>query len=173
MTTIPATILGLLRHCSPITANIAGWGKVSGVVRESNGKLWAHVAVGGVEVLVSRQVDADTFGLDLTDPTGQFHACLYLAQKLTLPTAGGVTWHRVDAGWRDRDRLPRHYILTARGENWQEEDCAIFCGTGDDAYQFHSVYPATIIQPIHGIESAESNTEALRLAVLAVVGVEG
>ena len=184
MTTLPATILGLLRHCSPITANIAGWGKVSGVVRESDGKFWAHVAVGGVEVLVSRQVDADTFGLDLTDPTGFHHALLWLAEKLGMDARYGLLWCRVPRQDFDHGQYTPAYRLLAGAtpdsdgvtlRSWQwvftEESsddprCAEYF-FGKDAS-----HPPDGYTTVPSILSA-GDTEALRLAILAVVGVEG
>ena len=177
MTTLPATIPGLLRHCSPITANVAGWGKVSGVVRESGGQLWAHVAAESGSAFLPQRLDAYPFELDLTDPTGFHHALLYLSAKLTIPATGGPSWTRVDASWRDHDYVPKHYILRAQGEKHAEDAVVFFCEDVQDAKNINYLNSGALdydrdIVVVPGIVGAESNAEALRLAVLAVAGVQ-
>lgn len=136
MSTLPATIPGLLRHCSPITANVAGWGKVSGVVRESDGQLWAHVSVEGGGAFLPQRLDAYPFELDLTDPTGFGHALLWLAENQGIDSRRGLVWE--DDGehsWRVRGPCMRDVGTWIR------------------------------------VDSTD-HIEALRLAVLAVAGVQ-
>ena len=149
MTTLPATIPGLLRHCSPITANVAGWGKVSGVVRESDGKLWAHVSVEGGGAFLPQRLDAYPFELDITDPTGFHHALLWLAERLGIDASCGLWW-----------RWSTVY------ECWRVESPAACWVFGRNAFSLHGRY--TEIDVVAGMKPAE----ALRLAVLAVAGVQ-
>ena len=145
MTTLPATIPGLRRHCSPITANVAGWGKVSGVVRESDGQLWAHVSVEGGGAFLPQLLNAYPFELDLADPTGFHHALLWLAEKLGMSSANGIWW-RYAFGWRIETPLA----------SW-----TFGVGIGSERYTRVKIPPDA------------PPAESLRLAVLAVAGVQG
>ena len=148
--TLPATIPGLRRHCSPITANVAGWGKVSGVVRESDGQLWAHVSVEGGGAFLPQLLNAYPFELDLADPTGFHHALLWLAEKLGMDASCGLWW-----------RWSTIY------ECWRMDTPKTHWAFGKHAFDRHGRYTVVDLAPM--MDRAES----LRLAVLAVAGVRG
>ena len=150
MSTLPATIPGLLRHCSPITANVAGWGTVSGVVRESDGQLWVHVAAESGSAFLPQRLDAYPFELDLTDPTGFHHALLWLAEKLGMDASCGLWW-----------RWSTIY------ECWRMDTPKTHWAFGKHAFDRHGRYTVVDLAPM--MDRAES----LRLAVLAVAGVRG
>lgn len=144
-TTLPASIPGLLRTGSPVVADSPVYGPISGVILDVDGKLYACMAT-RFEVFPPELVkDSDPYELDLTDPTGFFHALLFLAAKLGMSTTNGVWW-RYAFGWRLETPLA----------SW-----TFGVGIGSDRYT-RAAIPADA-----------DPAEALRLAVLAVAGVQG
>ena len=173
MTTLPATIPGLLRHCSPITANVAGWGKVSGVVRESGGQLWAHVAAESGSAFLPQRLDAYPFELDLTDPTGFDHAARYVADTICKK-----------AGWPVPVSVMvchQHGLLVGLWLSLAFEGTTdgrqIFCYSRENGgdrimdKRFCGGIP-TYCTTVIGVAKTETAAEALRLAVLKVAGVQ-
>ena len=178
-TTLPASqVPGLLRNGSPVSLTSAIWIHATGVIRETDGKLYSCMVVEtGGSFLPALVKDSDPYELVLDDPTGFGHALLYLATKLTIPATGGPSWTRVDASWRDRDYVPKHYILRAQGEKHAEDAVVFFCEDAQDAKNINYLNSGALdydrdIVVVPGIVGAESNAEALRLAVLKVAGVQ-
>ena len=144
MTTLPATIPGLVRRGSP-------------VIDHAGDKMIACELVPGIgaRCLDGGKLHGYTFrslSLDLTDPTGFHHALLWLAEKLGMDASAGVLWYW-DAEWgtwylQAKQRGRRYVIVDGR---------AVPCGAME-------IPPAS---------QEVSPTEALRLAVLTVAGVEG
>ena len=158
MTTLPATIPGLVRRCSPLLDPLQR-------------KTVAEEVIDGW--LRPQRLFIEQVHLDLTDPTGVFHACLYLAANLGMDGSKGVLWCRVERvemgnGWH----CPAHYVLRGSGWFW------IFTGkTSDNPGSAKEDWAAYEDNPngrtnIPGILGAQSDAEALRLAVLAVAGVQ-
>ena len=161
MTTLPATIPGLVRRGSPVRALQAAdmglilppwdyWPTANEPLVIVNYGDWGYrFADRDGE---SRHAGAWWFVLDLTDPTGFHHALLWLAEKLGMDASAGVLWYW-DAEWgtwylQAKQRGRRYVIVDGR---------AVPCGAME-------IPPAS---------QEVSPTEALRLAVLTVAGVEG
>jgi hypothetical protein len=140
-TTLPASkVSGLLRNGSPVSLTSAVWIHATGVIRETDGKLYACMVVdtGGsfLPVLVK---DPDPYELVLDDPTGFGHALLYLAKHYRLPSVNGLLWRRIR-------------VTGGAYKGWCLEN-----GQGEVRIPNLDV---------------DDPVEALRLAVLAVAGVQ-
>ena len=114
------------------------------------------------------------FALDMNYTAGTSRAKEWIAGKLGMDASGGATWTRVADMWEDHAHVPKHYILRAQGEKWQEDPCVIFCEASDkDQIKYLRSLDESDFFTVEDIVGAESNVAALRLAVLAVAGVQG
>lgn len=142
MTTLPASqVPGLLRNGSPVSLASAIWIHATGVIRETDGKLYSCMVVEtGGSFLPALVKDSDPYELVLDDPTGFGHALLYLAKHYGLPFANGLLWRRIR-------------VTGGAYKGWCLEN-----GQGEVRIPNLDV---------------DDPVEALRLAVLAVAGVQG
>ena len=193
MTTLPATIPGLVRRGSPVRALQAAdmglilppwdyWPTANEPLVIVNYGDWGYrFADRDGE---SRHAGAWWFVLDITDPTGFHHALLWLAEKLGMDARYGLLWCHVPRQDFDHGQYtPAYWLLagatpdsdgvTLLSWRWaftEESNTDPRCAEyffGKDAS-----LPPDGYTTVPNILSA-GDTEALRLAVLAVVGVEG
>ena len=160
-TTLPASkVPGILRNGSPVSLTSAVWIHATGVIRETDGKLYACMVVdtGGsfLPVLVK---DPDPYELVLDDPTGFGHALLWLGAKYGVPTDKSLSFHAM------HDPQPR----------WSYPIWGLYAD-GEPVFSMYDAAPghagfgprALLIPGCKGLP----RLEALRLAVLAVAGVQ-
>ena len=187
MTTLPATIPGLVRRGSPVRALQAAdmglilppwdyWPTANEPLVIVNYGDWGYrFADRDGE---SRHAGAWWFVLDLTDPTGFHHALLWLAEKLGMDARYGLLWCRVP----HVDFMPAYYILAGATpgpdgvtlSSWRW----VFTEEEHDAERYFGKDPEDPGLGPNGYTTVPNilsagDTEALRLAVLAVAGVDG
>jgi hypothetical protein len=138
MTTLPASIPGLLRRCSPV------------IDPKNHHHIVDEIDDGWLRPC---RLYAEQVHLDLADPTGMEHAKWYLADKLELDRSEGVRWFfDAEGAWTlTNGRGYRHFQIK-EGKAVQVTN-----------------KPLTLSQ--WGSDPVTA-AEALRLAVLAVAGVQ-
>ena len=149
---LPATIPGLVRRGSPCLYHgqrVHSCLLLSPKFQESDCIISFLRRDGSAE---TSYAPPENLSLDLTDPTGFHHALLWLAEKLGMDASAGVLWYW-DAEWGtwclQAKQRGRRYVVV----DWR----AAPCGAMEIPPASQEVSPA----------------ESLRLAVLAVAGVEG
>ena len=171
MSTLPATIPGLVRFCTPLCFRDeeTPWVAIGcGPIEGGDPTLLLVTATPRSAFGLAITAGAEDFEVDLADPTGFFHAALWLASKYgasqamiasfhlepveaSRKLAGGGRWSR--SVWElTADGVP---VLTIYDADGLKQSAL---GTGE--------------LNVPGIGSVD-RIAALRLAVLAVAGVQG
>ena len=175
MTTLPATIPGLVRRGSPVISRAGDRVVVCELIPGfgarcfDRGQLWTYTL--------------RSISLDL-DPTGRVHALLWLAEKLGMDARYGLLWCHVPRQDFDHGQYTPAYLLlagatpdsdgiTLRSWRW-----AFTEESSDDPRCAEYFFGKDANLPPDGYTTVPNilsvgDTEALRLAGLAVAGVEG
>jgi hypothetical protein len=114
--TLPGTIPGLLRRCSPVFAPVSATVRATGRRAIVEGE---HLDAGLVLLADGTLEPAEMLSLDLSDPTGRAHAARWLFER---PGAGSVhRWPTVTIG--DLTYYPHQiYQLACYAQEWQPLD---------------------------------------------------
>ena len=153
MTTLPATIPGLVRFCTPLwfCDEVTQWVALNyGPATNGSPDFFMVTAVPKSIFGLAITTDPSDWAVDLTDPTGFHHALLWLAEKLGMDASCGLWW-----------RWSTIY------ECWRMDTPKTHWAFGKHAFDRHGRYTVVDLAPM--MDRAES----LRLAVLAVAGVQG
>mgnify|MGYP003559035193 CR=1 FL=1 len=158
--TLPGTIPGLLRRCSPVTSED---GSARGLIYAMPGYYRAYPDWWGVNWnYLLQPCDATRLHLDLTDPTGRAHAAWWLVRS-HHPQGGTALWRVADAGLR-------WWRLSWVSTGWGGNDG----GLGSEVYAPLDVPALDHLNPDDTRLPDGSrwvDAEALRLACLHVAGV--
>jgi len=108
LVTLPGTIPGLLRRCSPVIFTEAGTSHVCRAVVEGiqDGHLIRCLDDAGMVEIV----DTLAADLDLSDPTGRFHAVLWLSDRLGY-AAGELLLNFECGDWIELSAMGSHSVL--------------------------------------------------------------
>ena len=162
MTTLPATIPGLVRFCTPLwfCDEVTQWVALNyGPATNGSPDFFMVTAVPKSIFGLAITTDPSDWAVDLTDPTGFQHALLWLGAKYGAKPEQSLSFH----------------AASDPSSRWSYPIWTLYA----DGYPIASVYDAEPCHPGFGPAAIlikgsrnKGRVESLRLAVLAVAGVQ-